>query len=405
VKILYLHQYFLEPSDGGGTRSWELARRLVRFGHEVAVVTSDLRVNRRSWVVERTQGVEIHRIGVRYENAMGYRERIASFMRFAAAAGPRARSIGGDVVFATSTPLTIALPGMFAARALRAPFVFEVRDLWPAVPIAIGALRNPALIVAARALERLTYSQAAQVIALSPGMCEGVLAGGVQPARVTMIPNACDFELFEVEPQVGRRWRSEQAWLSASERPLLVYAGTLGLANGVSWLAELAHALARRNSPAVIAVVGDGRERELIRQRAISLGVLDQNFFMLGSRPKSTIPAILSAATGALSAFLPLPALHDNSANKFFDALAAARPVFLNHDGWLADLVRERDCGLVMPRDPHEAAALLAAKLDDPTWLARAGAAAYALGHERFDRDTHARELEAVLLRAVEGAS
>lgn len=401
MKILYLHQYFLEPSDGGGTRSWELARRLVRFGHEVAVVTSDLRVNRRSWEVERKQGVEIHRIGVRYENALGYRERIASFMRFAAAAGPRAREIGGDVVFATSTPLTIALPGMFAARALGIPFVFEVRDLWPAVPIAIGALRNPALIAAARALERLTYAQAAQVIALSPGMCEGVIAGGVQPARVTMIPNACDFELFEVDAEVGRRWRAEQEWLG--DRPLLVYAGTLGFANGVSWLAELAHALARRGSPAVIAVVGDGRERELIHARATELGVLDRNFFMLGSRPKSTIPAMLSAATAALSCFLPLPALHDNSANKFFDALAAGRPTFLNHEGWLADMARERDCGLAMSRDPHEAAATLAAKLDDPHWLERAGVAARALGRERFDRDVHARALEAVLVRAVEG--
>jgi glycosyltransferase involved in cell wall biosynthesis len=401
LRILYLHQYFLEPSDGGGTRSWELARRLVQYGHEVAVVTSDLRVDRRSWEVERKQGVEIHRIGVRYENALGYRERIASFMRFAAAAGPRAREIGGDVVFATSTPLTIALPGMYAARALGVPFVFEVRDLWPAVPIAIGALRNPALIAAARALERLTYAEAAQVVALSPGMCEGVMAGGVQPARVTMIPNACDFELFEIDAEVGRRWRAEQDWLG--ERPLLVYAGTLGYANGVSWLAELAHALARRGSPAVIAVVGDGRERELIQSRATELGVLDRNFFLLGSRPKSTIPAILAAATGALSCFLPLPALHDNSANKFFDALAAARPVFLNHDGWLADMVRERDCGLVMARDPDEAAATLVAKLDDPAWLARAGVAARALGRERFDRDVHARALEAVLERAVEG--
>jgi glycosyltransferase involved in cell wall biosynthesis len=401
LRILYLHQYFLEPSDGGGTRSWELARRLVRFGHEVAVVTSDLRVDRRSWEVERMQGVEIHRIGVRYENALGYRERIASFMRFAAAAGPRAREIGGDVVFATSTPLTIALPGMYAARALEVPFVFEVRDLWPSVPIALGVLRNPALIAAARALERLTYSEAAQVVALSPGMCEGVLAGGVQPARVTMIPNACDFELFDVDAEVGRRWRAEQEWLG--DRPLLLYAGTLGYANGVGWLVELAHELARRDSPAVIAVAGHGRERDQIRDRASELGVLDQNFFLLGSRPKSTIPAMLSASTGALSCFLPLPALHDNSANKFFDALAAGRPTFLNHEGWLADMVRERDCGLVMSRDPHEAAAMLDAKLGDPGWLARAGVAARALGRERFDRDVHARELEAVLLRAVEG--
>jgi hypothetical protein len=99
-----------------------------------------------------------------------------------------------------------------------------------------------------------------------------------------------------------------------------------------------------------------------------------------------------------------MPALHDNSANKFFDALAAGRPMFLNHDGWLTDMVRERDCGLALSRDPNAAAAMLVAKLEQPSWFERAGAAARALGRERFDRDVHARELEAVLVRAVEGA-
>lgn len=403
MKIAYLHQYFLEPSDGGGTRSWELGRRLALAGHEVAVITSDLRVDRRAWQVERKAGIEIHRVGVRYDNGLSYHQRIAAFLRFAASAGPRARATGADVVFATSTPLTIALPAMFAARALGVPFVFEVRDLWPALPIAMGALRNPAMIAAAKTLERLAYREAAQVVALSPGMQAGVIAAGVEPDQVTMIPNACDFELFDVAPELGQRWRAEQRWLG--DRPLLVYAGTLGKANGAGWLAELAQALAKRGSSACIAVVGDGWEREQIQQRAASLGVLDRNFFMLGSRPKSSIPALLSGASGALSTFLQLPALRDNSANKFFDALAAGKPVFLNHEGWLADLVRERDCGLVMPRNVEQAAALLAAKLDDPAWLARAGAAAAQLGRERFDRNDHAHALEAVLTRAIARAA
>lgn len=403
MRILYLHQYFLEPSDGGGTRSWELARRLAAAGHQVAVVTSDLRVDRPTWAVEHKAGFEIHRIGVRYDNALSYRARIEAFLRFATAAGPRARSIGGDVVFATSTPLTIALPGIFAARALRVPFVFEVRDLWPSVPIAIGALRNPVLIAAARALERLAYAEAKHIVALSPGMCEGVMAAGVQPARISMIPNACDFELFDVGPELGQAWRAEQAWLG--DRPLLVYAGTLGYANGVGWLAELACALDRLGSNVAIAIVGDGREHPAIEARARELGVFERNLFMLGRRPKATIPAMLSASSGALSCFLELDALHDNSANKFFDALAAGRPVFLNHEGWLADMVREHDCGLVMPRDPAAAAALLQAKLDDSAWLRRAGESARALGRARFDRDAHARELEAVLLRAVRSSA
>lgn len=403
MKILYLHQYFLSPSEGGGTRSWELATRFAAAGHEVAVVTSDLSVNRSSWEVERVAGLEIHRIGVRYANALGYRERLAAFTRFATAAGPRALSIGGDVVFATSTPLTIAVPGMFAARMLRVPFVFEVRDLWPTAPIELGLLTNPAMILAARAVERLAYREAAHIVTLSPGMQAGVLATGVEPERVSMIPNACDFELFDVPPDVGASWRAEQSWLG--ERPLLAYTGTLGLLNGAGWLVELARALDRRGSSACIALVGVGKEYDQIHARAVELGVLDRNFFMLGSRPKASIPALLSAATAAFSTFLPHPILGINSANKFFDALAAGRPVFLNHEGWLADLVREHDCGLVLPRDPVAAAVQLQGKLDDPEWLRRAGASARALGRARFDRNEHARELEAVLVGAVKSRS
>lgn len=401
MKILYLHQYFISPHDSGGTRSWEFATRLANAGHEVAVVASDLTVNRASWEVERVAGLDIHRIGVRYDNTQGYGERLVSFTRFATAAGPRARSIGGDVVFATSTPLTIAVPGVFAARALHVPFVFEVRDLWPTAPIELGLLTNPAMILAARAVERLAYREAAHVVTLSPGMQDGVLAAGVDPARVSMIPNACDFELFDVPPDVGANWRAEHSWLGA--RPLLAYAGTLGTLNEAGWLVELAAALERQGSPACIAIVGTGKEYDQIHARAVELGVLDRNFFMLGARPKASIPALLSAAVAAFSTFLPHPILGINSANKFFDALAAGRPVFLNHDGWLADLVREHDCGLVMPRDPAAAAALLQTKLDDPAWLRRAGESARALGRARFDRDAHARELEAVLTGAVRG--
>jgi glycosyltransferase involved in cell wall biosynthesis len=403
VKILYLHQYFLLPSEGGGTRSWELARRLAAAGHEVAMVSSDLRVDRPTWEVEHAGGFEIHRIGVRYDNTLSYRERMTAFTRFATSAGPRARSIGGDVVFATSTPLTIAIPGVFVARTLGVPFVFEVRDLWPTAPIELGFLANPALILAARAIERLAYREAAHIVTLSPGMRDGVLASGVDPARVSMIPNACDFELFDVDVEVGARWRAEHGWLG--DRPLLAYTGTLGTLNDAGWLVGLAAALDRRGSPACLALAGDGKEFDQIRERARELGVLDRNFYMLGSQPKSSIPAMLSAAVGAFSTFLPHPILGINSANKFFDALAAGRPVFLNHEGWLADLVREHDCGLVMPHDPEEAAAALTAKLDDPEWLARAGAAAAALGRARFARDDHARELERILTEVVRESS
>ena len=124
---------------------------------------------RSGWSVSDEAGMTVHWCPVAYDNNMGFGARLAAFGRFAALAGPRAVALGGDLVLATSTPLTIALPGAYAKAMLGVPMVFEVRDLWPAVPIDLGVLRRRSTIAAARGLERFAYRHADRVIALSPG--------------------------------------------------------------------------------------------------------------------------------------------------------------------------------------------------------------------------------------------
>jgi hypothetical protein len=155
MRIVYLHQYFVTPDMSGGTRSFEMAKRLVRAGHEVHMITSEQgdRVSGRAWRVTDEHGITVHWTSVPYSNYMGIRQRLGAFVRFAWRASARATRLGGDVIFATSTPLTISVPALVASTLRRRPFVFEVRDLWPEVPIAIGALTNPLAIRLARALE------------------------------------------------------------------------------------------------------------------------------------------------------------------------------------------------------------------------------------------------------------
>ena len=170
LKIVYLHQYFNLPSDAGGTRSYEMARRLVAWGHEVHMVASsrDAEPNWRcGWRETEESGIHVHWLPVPYSNAFSYAARTRAFFEFAWGAELKAASLEGDVVFATSTPLTIALPAVYAARRKQIPMVFEVRDLWPELPIAMGALRRPLLIAAARCLERFAYRNSAHIVALS----------------------------------------------------------------------------------------------------------------------------------------------------------------------------------------------------------------------------------------------
>ncbi len=402
MKILYLHQYFTTPTMHGGTRSYELARRLVGMGHEVHMVTSDTEPNReeRGWRQTNESGIQVHWLPVPYSNSMKYADRMRAFGRFAVNAAHRAMQLGGDVVFATSTPLTIAFPGLLASRWNRGPMVFEVRDLWPAIPIAVGALKSRPAIFAAQMLERTAYAGAAHIVALSPGMKAGVEAAGVPSEKITVIPNLCDLERFQVSASTGIEFRQRYPWLG--DRPMVLYAGTLGLVNGVDYLVRVAADMLTRDPEVRFVVLGHGREEAALHALADQLGVRNRNLYFLPSVPKAEMPTVLSAATMATSLFTDVQGMQDNSANKFFDALAAGRPLALNYGGWQAELLEREQFGLRLPpKDVAAAGALLASRLRDPQWLAAAGARAGRLGQERFSADAAASQLAEVLQRAV----
>jgi glycosyltransferase involved in cell wall biosynthesis len=404
VKIIYLHQYFATLQDSAGTRSYEFARRLVAKGHEVHIVTSkrdEASKARSGWLETMEAGAHVHWIPVPYAGKMPYGQRVQAFFRFAWMAAGRAVALGGDVVFATSTPLTIAIPAVYAARRNRIPMVFEVRDLWPAVPIAIGALKGRPLITAARWLERFAYDHAAQIVALSPDMKTAIVHMGYAEHKVHVIPNAADVDLFDVPQEVGTQFRQQHPWLG--NRPMILYAGALGLINGVDYLARVAAEMLRFAPEICFVIMGDGREEDQVRRIARELGVLGKNFYMLPSVPKAQMPAVLSACNLATSVIINVPEEWSNSANKFFDGLAAGKPVAINHEGWQAQVLRESGAGLVLPPTDHARAALeLSTFLRDAERVQVASLAARRLARERYHRDLLTQQLESVLREATD---
>jgi len=390
----------------GGTRSYEMARCLAAR-HDVHVITSQRELDRQAgkkWRVSEVDGIHVHWFPVRYSNKMSYKRRMWAFLRFAWVAGRRARKVGGDVVFTTSTPLTVALPGAYVAKALKIPMVLEVRDLWPELPIATGVLRDPFLVRLARWLERFAYSHSAHVVALSPGMKAGVVRAGYPESRVSVIPNSCDNSLFGNPNVDGEAFLAQ--YLPKAEGPIVTYAGALGAINGVGYLADIAATMLQLDPSIRFVIIGDGRERESIRVRARELGVLNQNLWMLPRMPKQDMPKVLSASTVATSLMIDLPEMWNNSANKFFDALAAGCPVMINYKGWQAELLRETGAGLVVPpQNSEESAGLLHGFLQDSERVSRSGKAARKLAEERFDQDKLANKLKNILEAVVANTS
>jgi glycosyltransferase involved in cell wall biosynthesis len=403
MRITYLHQYFNTPEMSGGTRSYEMARRLVAKGHEVNMITSWREDDgRKDWFETEEAGIRVHWLPVPYSNHMNYRDRIQAFFRFAWGAARKAASIPTDVVFATSTPLTIALPGAYAKWRQKVPMIFEVRDLWPELPIAMGALPNPIMRSVARRLERFAYSQSSRIVALSPGMKEGVVRAGFPEEQVRVIPNSADLAFFNPGTADGRGFREQHPGLD--DGPLVVYTGTMGLINGVDYLPRIAAAAKGFGSKLQFLVAGHGQKELRVREVAEQSGVLGYNFHMVPALPKREVPTLLAAADVALSLFVDLKAMWANSANKFFDALASGTPVGINYGGWQAEVLRESGAGLVLPpNDPEEAASQLDAFVSDRDGLEKAGRAARALAQERFGRDMLAEELESVIYEAAQG--
>jgi len=354
----------------------------------------------RDWYETEEAGIRVHWLPVPYSNHMSYSERMRAFVRFAWQAARKAASIPADVVFATSTPLTIALPGVYAARKQKVPMVFEVRDLWPDVPIAMGALPNRVMRIGAKRLEDFAYRRSNRIVALSPGMKEGVVSSGVPPERVAVIPNSSDLELFD--PATADRQLFREAHPELGKGPLVVYGGTMGRVNGVGYLARIASAAKQHGSTIQFVVVGRGAEEEEVRKIASDEGVLGVNFHLYPPLPKKEMPNLLAAADVSVSLVINVEALWANSANKFFDALASGTPMAINHGGWQAELLRDTGAGLVLPPDaPEEAAARLEAFLSDREGLQGAGEAARELARSRFSRDDLAVQLERVLQDAV----
>jgi glycosyltransferase involved in cell wall biosynthesis len=403
MRITYLHQYFNTPSMSGGTRSYEMARRLVAMGHQVTMITSWREpTERKGWFQSEEAGIRVFWLPLRYSNEMNYYDRIRIFLRFAWCAARKAGAIPSDVVFATSTPLTISLPGIYASRRQNVPMVFEVRDLWPEVPIALQALRNPLLILAARWLESWTYRHSSAIVALAPGMKEGVISSGFPSNLISVIPNGADLDLsVGVSASEIQYLRFSYHWLGP--RPLLIYAGTFGYVNGLDFMLTLAERLLSDSPEVRFVAIGDGARHAEIKQKAIDNGTLDRNVFLFGKMSKREVFRWLSAADAHLVFYKgPKEVWKDCVSNKLFDAMACAKPIISNIPGWGPLMARDFGAGVVLnDNDIHESARVLQCCLMNKDWLFEAGRKSRQLAEERFSRDNLADQLEQVLLQAV----
>ncbi len=409
MHILYLYQFFSTRKDVGHTRAYEFAKQFVAQGHRVTVVTSGAGIEMTKSVHKSVvDGIEVVRLRAGYSNylvgnTLPYVARIKVFLSFllrSTAYCLCAKDLGTvDVLYATSPPLTVAVPALLIGFIRRVPLVFEVRDCWPEAPIQLGVLRQPLLIWLARALERLVYRRAKHVVALSPGMRDVILSTtGLDTAKVSVVPNCADLDFFYpgVEGADGVREA-----LGLENKFVCLYFGAMGEANGLRALLNAFRVLHIRGETQIVAVLcGAGKERASLETEAHEIGL--DNVIFTGPLPKEAVPKLVAAADICLSHFKDVPILGTSSPNKLFDALSAGKPVLDNTNGWIKELLESYQVGLSIPaNDPALFADALSRLSRDPERLQSYGKNARKLAETEFDRRAQARRLLEILARAA----
>jgi glycosyltransferase involved in cell wall biosynthesis len=392
MHVAYIHQHFSTRRGATGTRSYEMARRLIGAGHRVTMIcgayelsNADTADSTAGAVSEsEVDGIRVLRVNEPYANRMGFMRRVKAFVRFSHAAAKLAGRLDADLVFATSTPLTVGLPGMKAAKRLGASFVFEVRDLWPELPIALGVIRNPLLKWYLRRMERRIYFAASHIIALAPGIKEGIAATGFPNERISMIPNSCDLDVF-----VPGDAPLEDSRFGAADDFRLVFTGAHGPANGLDAVLDAAAELKRRGVKGVrLVFIGDGGQRERLMERSRREG-LGELTCWVKSMPKEELARILPRMDVGMMILKNVPAFYyGTSPNKFFDYIASGLPVLNNYPGWLAGLIGEHRCGVAVRPDDAKAFADAVLRLrDDRAALREMGVRGRLLAEAEFSRD------------------
>ena len=384
----------------GGVRSYDIAKHLVDNNHTVEMVTTNrVLSDSRGWEFSNEDGINVHWFSLFYSNKLNNLKRLLAFFSFAYHAAKKGSKLQGDVVFATSTPLTIAIPALYISWKKSIPMVFEVRDLWPDVPIAVGVIKNPIVKYFSKWLERYAYKKSKAVIALSNGMKNGVIKAGCEEDKVVVIPNFCNRELFSTK-NTGKEFRAEREWLADS--PLLVYAGTFGMINGVDYLVDIAEQLALLKSDIKILLIGDGKQYNAITHYAQKKNVLNNNLFVESGVSKLELPQLLAAADLASNIVINITEVWNNSANKFFDALASGTPVLTNGGGWQADLIDEEDAGITTGGlTLHQAALKINQFLHDKERLNRSSENALIIAEKYFDKDDLVKKIERILFLSI----
>ena len=370
MKILYVSQYFPPEMGAPAARASELATHWAHAGHEVSVLTgfpnhptgvvpAEWRGRlRRLTYHEKIGGVEVFRTWLWPLPNRKAHERMRNYASFCVSAALRGLAIPRpDVIIASSPQLLVGLSGWWIAFARQLPFVFEVRDLWPESLTAVGiGDENSLLHHSLAAVAKFQYQRSDRIVVVTPAFKDHLIQHWrVPPEKIAVVENGVETDLFAPSPSAANAALRKE--LGAEEKFLVCYIGTMGMAHGLETLLDAAGHLQRQSSNAHFLLVGEGAEKERIKNLAQSRGLANISF--LDQQPREKIPAFISASDACLVLLKKTDVFKTVIPTKMLEFMSCARPVILGVDGQARQIIEDAGAGLVI--EPENAAELVGA--------------------------------------------
>lgn len=385
MKIVIIHQYFKTPDEGGGIRTWHIGQQLVEKGHEVTVLSGH---NTKSGV-HAFGDLKVHYFKIPYKNEFGFGRRLISFYQFVRLSRSWCRKNRDfDLAYVLSTPLTTGLAALYIRKKLSKPYVFEVGDLWPDVPVQLGIIKNKPLTEWLYKLERKIYENAKGLVGLSPAITEAMHEKAPH-ILITTVTNMSDLNWAE-KPDLTERDITPG-------RPLVIsYFGAIGYANQVSYLLEAARACMKESLPVKFQIMGFGAYSDKIRSDGQKLPHVE----WINPAGMTKVKSMLSDSDACYISYRKHPILSTGSPNKFFDGLAMGQLIITNFHGWIGEQIERNDCGFsYSPEDTPLFIEKLKAYIQDPGKLAQAKQNARRLAESTYDVTQQCEHLENFILR------
>lgn len=346
---------------------------MVDRGMHVDMITSH---NKSSYELQTINGIHVHYLPIKYSNKLTFINRYFSFFKFVFAALTLIHKLPKpDLCYATSTPLTVGIIALWLKWVNKISYIFEVRDLWPAAPIQLGIIKSPVAKYISARLEKIIYKNANNIIALSPGIQQGVLQK-CPKAKILMVPNMADINFFNeinIEPQENKNFS-------------IGYFGTFGMANHLEYVLRIAFESQILKLPILFVLVGDGAKKNSLILKANKMKLKNVQF--LPHQRREEIRVLLNKTDACITSFLDIPILETNSPNKFFDGLAAGKLSIINTKGWLRELVEKNECGFYFdPKKPEAFPALIKSFIEDKKLLESYKSNCLKLAKSEFSKD------------------